>query len=281
MRQHHPILKIWRVLYPPLLHYSLLIILNFAGMFLFMFLAYSQGGDVLDDTIDMLYKNAVLLTALAALIAIPFLLLFLSRDKKRGQVRVPGPAEHTGLREWLLILIATGTAGLALNNLISLSGIASYSETFETTNEALFSASFGIQIVGIGILVPIAEELVFRGLVYNRLKGYTNYRTALILTSVGFGVYHGNIVQGVYAFCLSALFIVLYEMTGQLMVTIAGHMTVNMTSVFISEFSFADWMYQNYFNFFLGTGVLICVSLASYYGLKKIKDRQFGERLYN
>ena len=50
-------------------------------------------------------------------------------------------------------------------NLIQIGEIFSNS-----TQEALLASEMALQIVGLGILVPIGEELIFRGLIYNRMK---------------------------------------------------------------------------------------------------------------
>ena len=61
-------------------------------------------------------------------------------------------------------------------------------------------ASVGL-IAGIilfGIITPVAEELVFRGIVLSRLNLGFGVTPAIILSALMFGIYHGNLVQGIY-----------------------------------------------------------------------------------
>lgn len=52
-----------------------------------------------------------------------------------------------------------------------------------------------------GILAPIAEEILFRGLVLRTLLPHGK-RFAILLSAFLFGLFHGNLVQSPYAFCV-------------------------------------------------------------------------------
>ena len=50
-----------------------------------------------------------------------------------------------------------------------------------------------------GILAPITEELLFRGLILRTLKPFSK-RFAIFASALTFGLFHGNLLQGPYAF---------------------------------------------------------------------------------
>ena len=52
-----------------------------------------------------------------------------------------------------------------------------------------------------GVGAPIAEELLFRGLVLRRLEPYGK-RFAIVMSAFAFGVFHGNLVQIPYTFLI-------------------------------------------------------------------------------
>ena len=52
------------------------------------------------------------------------------------------------------------------------------------------------------ILAPINEECIMRGIIFTRLKKCMNPVVAIVISAVFFGVFHLNIVQGIYAFLL-------------------------------------------------------------------------------
>ena len=55
--------------------------------------------------------------------------------------------------------------------------------------------------------------------------------TAIILTSILFGIIHTNIINAVYAFGVSFMFIYLYEKYESLKAPISMHMSLNITII--------------------------------------------------
>lgn len=76
------------------------------------------------------------------------------------------------------------------------------------------------------ICAPIMEEYVFRKLIVDRTVRY-GQGTAVILSGLMFGLFHGNLNQFVYAFTLGMFLAFLYVKTGKLKITIALHMMIN------------------------------------------------------
>lgn len=58
--------------------------------------------------------------------------------------------------------------------------------------------NFGMFLYG-GILAPITEELLFRGLIQRTLRPYGK-RFAILCSAFTFGIFHGNLLQAPYAF---------------------------------------------------------------------------------
>lgn len=85
---------------------------------------------------------------------------------------------------WLLIE--------AVLNQFGLSAVAD----FETAT--MTSDSFSMFLYA-GIAAPIAEEILFRGVVLRKLEPYGK-RFAIVISALLFGVFHGNLVQTPYAF---------------------------------------------------------------------------------
>ena len=63
----------------------------------------------------------------------------------------------------------------------------------------------------VAVWSPLAEELVFRAMVFRTLRKGFSFVPAAILSGVAFGVYHMNWVQGVYATALGVLLAYTYE----------------------------------------------------------------------
>lgn len=86
-----------------------------------------------------------------------------------------------------------------------------------------------ILVLSSGIIGPIIEELLFRGIVYNELKEITKPMKAIIFTSILFSLFHSNIIDMIYAFGVSFMFIYLYEKYKDLKYSIVMHMSLNIT----------------------------------------------------
>ena len=120
------------------------------------------------------------------------------------------------------IIISTIVSVLPANLLSSHSEATGY----------LNSLPFLPMLLSIGIIAPFLEELFFRFLMVNKLKNKPIL--AIILPALTFGIVHGNIVQGTYAFLLGMLFAYIYLKTNNLLTTFILHASINSSSVIIS-----------------------------------------------
>lgn len=106
-----------------------------------------------------------------------------------------------------------------------------------TAQEALFQSNFWIQIIGVGMIVPAMEETLFRGLVYKRLRGYTKTAwSAILLSAALFAVYHGNLIQILFAFPMGIILAAIYEKRQTLKAPVLFHMSVNISSILLTAF---------------------------------------------
>ena len=87
----------------------------------------------------------------------------------------------------------------------------------------------------VGIFGPIAEELVFRGMVFRTLRKGFPFVVAALLSGVCFGIYHMNWVQGVYASCLGVVLAFVYERTQSILGAILFHMFFNCSSYLLEQ----------------------------------------------
>ena len=129
----------------------------------------------------------------------------------------------------LTILAAMGLA-LTLNILLLKSGVAQISAEYQETSEIQYSCIFPVGFVVYGFLSPFSEELMFRGILYNGLKRVFPMKSAMILSAALFALYHGNGIQGMFAFLISLFIIYSYEATGNFLITFLIHMVCNLIS---------------------------------------------------
>ena len=93
-----------------------------------------------------------------------------------------------------------------------------------------------------GILAPVAEELVYRGMIYRRMRESLTAVQAGVFVSILFGVGHGNLPQGLYAMVLGLLLACIYEKFRNIAAPILFHIVVNITSLLLSWYGGFEWI---------------------------------------
>lgn len=128
------------------------------------------------------------------------------------------------------VLLGTAWAGLVLgvNLLLELTGLTAASQGYQSVSERQFSAWLWVGLVCYGIIAPAAEELLFRGVVYNGLKGFMKPVFAMVVSAAVFAGYHGNLVQGIYAFVMGCFMAYVYEYFGSFKAVVGVHMAANL-----------------------------------------------------
>ncbi len=76
------------------------------------------------------------------------------------------------------------------------------------------------------VMAPVCEEFLFRKLLIDRIRLYGD-KAAILVSSVVFGLIHGNFYQFFYAFGIGLVFAYIYIQTGRLGYTIVFHMMIN------------------------------------------------------
>lgn len=87
-----------------------------------------------------------------------------------------------------------------------------------------------VSFLAFAIVAPVAEEVIFRRLLLDRVR-ILGDQAAILIVGVAFALFHGNLNQTLYAFVLGAVFAAIVLMTNRLRYTIAIHMLINGISV--------------------------------------------------
>nr|ASV47039.1 CAAX protease family protein [uncultured bacterium] len=138
---------------------------------------------------------------------------------------------------WLLLGVAGGVLAWLVNRVVVL---AYFQFTGDLSNPqesmAAAATTFGWSFIGIlaagAVLVPLAEELLFRGVGYGALRRY-GVVVATVVSSVVFGVAHGINVVLPAAIVLGIITAVLYERSRSIWPAVLAHV-LNNALVFLS-----------------------------------------------
>ncbi len=85
------------------------------------------------------------------------------------------------------------------------------------------------------LFAPVIEELLFRKVLIDRIRKYGD-GTAILISGIFFGLFHGNLTQFFYAAGLGMLFAFIYVRTGKVQYTIGLHMCINFLGSVVSAF---------------------------------------------
>ena len=140
--------------------------------------------------------------------------------------------------------------------MIAPSAMESYTELVDSSGLTEYSP---VWVIATLILPPLVEETIFRGLILQYLrKAGACFIVANLLQSVLFGIFHMNLVQGVYAAFLGFLLGYLAWRYQSLIVPMAMHALFNFFGTAVIEF-------ENAFlpDFLLGLIILASVPLTA------------------
>ena len=177
------------------------------------------------------YTPFILMTGAASAVLI---LLALFSRKRGGLPAVAGMSPMRG-RGVILRLALLGTAlNISLAALLPMLPIpAEWFASHESgVTDALAASGFWVQALCAAVIVPIAEEVVFRGLSHNFLKGSFPPAAALLCQAVIFAGFHGTALQMVYVFPAALALGAVYAWQGTLRAPILLHMAFNAVSLF-------------------------------------------------
>lgn len=228
-------------------HFSKLGLMFFFGTLLIYGIQYGAAAiagiinpELLSDT-----ASALLITMIPMyLIAIPLTALLL-RTVPSSHIE----SKKMSVGQWLIaFLICYGA--MYLSNLLGtfltqFIGILKGSPVSNTILEVATSSNLPVNFFIMVICAPIAEELVFRKLLVDRIVVYGE-GVAVLFSGLMFGLFHGNLNQFTYAFTLGICFAFIYVKTGKIIYSILMHMTINfmgsILSVLMLEFVGPDFL---------------------------------------
>lgn len=191
---------------------------------------------------NVLLNHQVEILAIGALFTIPVTFYFFHTDRKREKALLLPQTQKAKAVNYIWLLIFGVVTCIGLNALSFISSIALYSSEYQETSQILYTPAFPIKLVCLGIIVPAAEELIFRGVLFKRVRTVGSFKKAAMFSALLFGMSHGNIVQLIFALILGMFLAYAYEKYGSLIAPLLLHMIVNITSLLLTETGAFHWL---------------------------------------
>lgn len=249
---------IWRLFYPVLILFGV----QFVAEFIFGFFAalryalanpqlYNEFQEMLRQSeqylLEVLLENANILSIISSVIAIPLFILFMHLDTKRRYREGTHETYDKVPAGFFVVAVLLGvTTAVTVNNLIEISGIYQIdSEYMDQFSEIIYSGGIIVELLSIVVLGPVVEELCFRGLIYRRMRERCPVKLSMFFSALIFALFHGNLVQGIYAFILGMFMAFVYERFKNVIAPILFHVGANLFSVIATETGALDFVTES------------------------------------
>jgi uncharacterized protein len=177
----------------------------------------------------------LLATAIATFGAVAIALAPRVRSFAPLRLRSPGT-------RWLLGGVAAGVGVFLVNQLVIIGWVLLTGDTSNPQQTlSAGAAAGGWSLVGVialgGLVIPLAEELLFRGIGYTALRRY-GVLVAVLASSAVFGLAHGLSIVLVAAFVVGVVNAWMFERSGSVWPGVLAHATNN-TTLFVLAAVFA------------------------------------------
>lgn len=219
-KRENPAVKIWYIVYPFLFYYAVSIIV--------MSLCTIIIGDE--------SKYFIARQLVTTIVTIPFMMPFYRQDRAL--------AGSDGIHDWFtkelfrnagIAIVTVACISVALNNIISMTPLVTVSTGYKEANANFYGSTLILELISSAFFTPILEELVFRGILFARLKKMLPKIAAIIVSALIFAIVHFNIVQFIYAFLLGIVLAILMDLSDHVYPAILGHVTANLIAVIRTE----------------------------------------------
>lgn len=186
---------------------------------------------VIQKVSESVMAQTSLITLVSGVLTVVCLFLF-TTVRRKSFFKTVGVRSFPCLTIPLLFLF-----GIALNFFISIAmSFIPFSEKLLQEYNELYSfigeSNMIIEMISVVIVAPIAEEIIFRGFMYNALKRVSPVWFSALAISIMFGIAHGNLISFVYTTLMGLVLIFANEKTGSLISSVLIHIGFNLGSYF-------------------------------------------------
>lgn len=209
------------------------------------------------------------MTAAYVVILLTYNLIFICRKKKpfaevgiRKTQPVSAPASFVfGAALQVAVVFIIGIFSSAVP------GIAEDSASNQEIYDHMYgNASLLSQFIFMAVATPIMEEVVFRGLIYTRMKKGMHQAAAMLLSALAFGFAHSGFVQITYATALGIIMVLMYEKHESLWPCIFLHAGFNATNFLYDYLNLDSILVQNWLMY---TALGLVLAFIAYFFVTK------------
>ena len=223
---------IWKAIAYFVLYFGVTMILQMLLSIVFMAIGVANGLNEESLIMEFASNNILGMTVISGILTVGVLYLVFKLRKK--QVKQEWKLNRFKIKNVVLasviafsfsFLFALCTYNVPMENSIMIS------KSVDFYNERVPLFGTIMMVANLLVIAPIAEEIAFRGIVYTRAEKATNAVTAIIVSSILFGLMHfmaGGIVLVIGATLMALIFGYIFYKFKSLWVCIIAHAVANL-----------------------------------------------------
>ena len=221
---------------------------------------YMKTAEYQNHLAQFLADNQFFIVFIPAIIFLPIFVMIYNKHKVNTKIKL-------NAKNYLLFSILGLSICFIFNIIVkNINDIVYFTDVF---SKSIIHLNIFINILCVGIIGPIMEEYLFRGIIYNKIKTFNTNKNAVILTSLLFAFMHNNYVHIIYAFLLSLLLIYVYEKYKTLKAPIMIHLVANTCNIIFLDLIIGNMLIINIL-------LLIVMSIILGLGLKQIQKCNYN-----
>lgn len=273
------LVMLWKILYPILIYLTITVIVQLVITNI-LAITIAQANNSIDTTTlelmlsEKIIEYSMFMNMCSGIVVIPIMYILYRKDKLYYNIK----NESNKYTRYILVAIFGISVCMGFNWLIDISRIIELFPGFNEVANNLYGGNIIYEIVAIVLIAPILEELLFRGIIYNRLKSYSNKMIAMIISALIFALLHGNMVQGIYAFIIGLCLVYVYEKYKSLKYPMIFHAAANMFSVIVSEVTIIYDILNNQIIYTIIGIVSLCVAVLMLVIINKSDSMRASDR---
>ncbi len=180
--------------------------------------------ELLVEKLNSMLPGILIVSGILTLLVL-WLFFLIRRRRFRAEVRLkPFRASH-----WPGILLGAVGLCLFINFGMQLIPIpAEILEEYAESSAGLLEGSFVLLFLSNVVMAPVVEEILFRGLVYGRLRRAMSRWAAILLSSLFFALMHGQILWICYTFLVGIVLCLAAEKADSILASVFIHMMFNL-----------------------------------------------------
>ena len=244
--------KTWQIMYPLLIWLGVSLLVSSIGGAIygvyFSAKAVAQNGSVMNPedaysiAAQMLQGDGYifvtnLISLVTDLVLIPIIYAIYKKDvyRRNGFRTSLKKEKKPGAFNAVLAVVMGFSISVVINMIISITGLSGWMYEMNPSRYDTFSnMPLWFEFIIICLLAPAVEELLFRAVIFRRMRTFSSYTTAAFVSAALFGIVHLDVVTGIAAFLIGIVMAMLYEYTGSIFTSMCFHFGFNFYSIAIA-----------------------------------------------